>query len=116
MSGWLAAFALTSIIEVPIYMRALLKREGDAPALASRPAALAVAFAASAITHPVVWFVMPRLIPGRYVLMVLVAECFAIAVEAAWLRGFGLRRALLWATFTNATSVVAGFLLDRVTG
>ena len=117
MTAWLAAFALTSILEVPIYMRALLTPDaGREPALASWPAALGVGFGASAITHPVVWFVMPALIPGSYPLMVLVAECFAIGVEAVWLRAFGLRRPLAWAAFANAASVTAGFVLDRIFG
>ena len=115
---WLIAFVTTQVVEVPIYMRALLERggrvTGEAPVFARWPAALAVAFAASAITHPIVWFVWPRVISGDYVLMVAVAEAFAILAEAAWLRAFGLRRALLWAGFANAASVVFGMILDRV--
>ena len=117
MSAWLAAFVFTQVIEVPIYAHALRRSERDEPAaLASWPAALAVAFAASAITHPVVWFVMPQLVPERYLLMVGAAEAFAVLVEAVWLRAFGLRPALLWALFANATSLTVGLASRRMFG
>jgi len=107
LAPWLSALVLTQAVEVPIYVRAL--REGQ-PTIERLPVALAVAFAASALTHPIVWFVMPRLIPDPWLLMVLVAEAFAIAAEAAWLRAFGLRRALAWAAFANAASVLVGLV------
>jgi hypothetical protein len=114
---WLAAFSITQLVEVPIYVRALLGDDGrDAGRVRGWPAALALAFAASTITHPIVWFVMPRLIPDHYLLMVAVAESFAIVTEAVWLRAFGLRRALAWAVFANAASVVIGLSLRRVFG
>ncbi|MFO7561957.1 MAG: hypothetical protein R6X02_04895 [Enhygromyxa sp.] len=103
--AWLSAFGLTQAVELPIYLRAL--RE-DEPVIERLPAAIAVAFGASALTHPIVWFVFPTLISGSWLSMVLVAELFAIAAEAAWLRGFGLRRALAWAAFANAASVLVG--------
>lgn len=107
---WLSAFGLTQLVEMPLYVRALRERmpPDQAPAIERLPVALAVAFGASALTHPVVWFVMPALIPGAWLVMVMVAELFAILVEAAWLRAFGLRRALAWAAFTNASSVLVG--------
>ena len=111
--AWLSAFAVTQVVECPIYVRALIE-EREPPT--RWPLALALAFAASAITHPVVWFVFPRLIPGPYLVMVAAAELFAIGVEAAWLRGFGLRRALLWAVFANAASVVVGVALRQLVG
>lgn len=103
MSAWLAAFALTQIVEMPIYVRALRKKT-----IERLPVALAIAFGASALTHPIVWFVFPELIPGAWLTMVLAAEAFAIATEALWLRAFGLDRALAWAGFTNAASVLVG--------
>jgi hypothetical protein len=118
MIAWLSAFLLTELVETPIYMRALLERreQEDAAVFERWPPALGVAFGASAITHPIVWFVMPELIPGSWLTMVLVAESLAIAVEAAWLRAFGLRRALVWAVFANAASVVVGMGLRRIFG
>jgi len=120
MSAWLAAFLFTELVETPIYVRALRddregRRAGEA-AQAGRGRAIATAFAASALTHPIVWFVMPELIPGDYMIMVAVAELFAVVVEAAWLWAFGLRRALLWALFANAASVCLGLLSRRIFG
>ncbi len=105
--AWLSAFALTQAVELPIYVRALRERP---PAIERLGPALAVAFAASLLTHPIVWFVIPKLVPGEWLTMVLVAEAFAIAAEAAWLRAFGLRRALAWAAFANAASVLVGLV------
>lgn len=95
MNEWLAAFAFTQIVEVPIYRRALGGRA-------------LVAFGASALTHPVVWFVFPRLPFASYLAMVAAAEVFAWLVEAAYLRAFGLRRALAWSLVANAASLGLG--------
>ena len=102
MFAWLAAFAVTQIVEVPIYAIALRER-----AWASR---LALAFGASAITHPFVWFLFPRLVQD-YWTMVVLAEAFAVLVEAGWLWCFGLKRAILWTLLANGTSVGVGFAL-----
>jgi hypothetical protein len=99
---WLLAFALTQVVEMPIYASALRGRPDGrlGPQRASR---WIVAFSASALTHPVVWFVFPRFSWG-YWRTALVAETFAIVVEAAWLRLFGLRRALAWSVLANTAS------------
>lgn len=102
MERWLIAFAFTQIVEVPIYLWAL---RGHNPSLAKR---LGLAFGASAITHPVVWFVFPLLVP-HYWVMVLCAEAFAVLAEAAWFAAFSLPRALAWAFAANGASVVLGF-------
>jgi hypothetical protein len=114
MIAWLSAFVLTQAVEMPLYVRAL--REGKPPTIERLPIALAVAFGASAITHPVVWFVIPTLIPGEWLTMVLVAELFAIATEAVWLRAFRLKRALAWAAFANAASVLVGIVSRQLFG
>lgn len=100
MIAWLSAFLLTQALEVPIYLRV------------SR---LRVAFAASAFTHPVVWFVFP-LLPLGYVPMVACAEVFAVVVEALWLRWHGVHRALLWSFLANAFSASMGLALRAMTG
>lgn len=93
MSRWLSAFLLTQLVEVPIYGYALRGR-------------LLLAFGASALTHPIVWFAIQPLWPGRYHQGVLVAEAFAVIVEALYLRRFGaLRRAWAWSLAANAASV-----------
>lgn len=116
MTAWLWAFLLTEAVEVPIYLRALLARDDPQRAFDRLLPAALVAFGASALTHPIVWFVMPQLIPNNYALMVAVAETFAVLAEAAWLRAFGLRRALWWALFANAASVLVGLGLRRTFG
>jgi hypothetical protein len=109
---WLLAFAFTQLVEVPIYRRALDGR-------------LLVAFGASAITHPVVWFFFPWLFahwaplepsPAHYWTMVAAAETFAVGVEAIWLAAFGLPRALLWSLLANGSSLGLGLLSRWIFG
>ncbi len=100
---WGVAFAVTQLVEVPIYLRAQ-RRFG-------------VAFGASAITHPMVWFVVPALWRGgSYLGMIIVAEAFAVLTEALWLRRFGVCHALAWSLFANAASVAIGLSLRAATG
>ena len=100
---WALAFLVTQLIEVPIYMKAQHR--------------FGVAFGASAITHPIVWFVFPYLMHGSsYVVTVLCAEAFAIIAEAAWLQRHGVRRPLAWSLVANLTSVTIGFGIRALTG
>jgi hypothetical protein len=101
LGAWLVAFAFTQAVEVPLYLRA--------------KASWRVAFSASALTHPVVWFVFP-LLPLGYWPMVGLAELFAVLVEAAWLRAHGVPRALLWSFLANTTSATTGLVLRQVFG
>lgn len=108
MLRWLAAFAITQAVEMPVYVRA---QPG-----ATWARRLGVAAAASTITHPFVWFVAPKVVPSGWVVMVLVAETFAVLVEAAWLRAFGVRVAILWALCANALSVGVGLSIRAAFG
>jgi hypothetical protein len=95
---WLGAFLFTQAVEVPIYGYALKGR-------------LHLAFLASLVTHPFVWFGFPyvaRRLGTPYPVTVLIAEVFAITVEAVLLSRFGLRRALAWAAFANVASASLG--------
>ena len=113
LGAWLFAFAFTQIVEIPIYLWALSRAHGGA----SRARDAIVAFAASAITHPVVWFVFPRLFsPRAYVPMLTCAEAFAVLVEAAWLRAFGVRRALAGSLVANGASLGLGMLSRAMFG
>lgn len=121
ISRWALAFALTQIIEVPIYMRGARVRSF-------------VAFGASAITHPVVWFVMPRIADAIYAAMsrrgidlvhesafrtlgfAFLCEGFAVLVEAIYLRAFMVQRAFTWAIIANLASALAGYVLWLLTG
>lgn len=127
MRDWLSAFAFTQAIEVPIYF-VLLRGTGRSPARR-----LAIAFGASAITHPIVWWLLPRAWEslylaiaapstalrvasplGRFVARLVFSEAFAIGVEAAYLRAWGLRRAPAWSLIANVTSVALGLLSRAV--
>ena len=117
MLVWLLAFAVTQVVECPIYVAAL-GRDGPKRSLRDR---LSLAFAASAITHPVVWFVIPHLwrVTGQgtgYAGLVVTSEAFAVLVEAELLRGFGLRRSLVWSLVANGASAGLGYLLLPVLG
>jgi hypothetical protein len=99
--SWLLAFAFTQAVEIPLYRRA------GAP--------LWVAFGASALTHPVVWFVFPRAgLPWLW--MVLWAELFAWLAEALWLRWHGVQRPLLWSLLANGASLSLGLLSRELFG
>jgi hypothetical protein len=112
--SWFSAFLFTQIFECPIYLFA----QKRSPRLVGRR--LAVAFGASALTHPVVWFVIPRLVydaidpfehpNATYAVMVVVAEAFAVAAEALYLQALALKAPWRWALVANATSCLLGFL------
>ncbi len=84
---WLLAFALTQSCEMGIYANV----PGPERPLRER---IAVAFGASAITHPIVWFVITPLyhpLGLDWWTMVAIAEVFAFLAEAMWLMAFGHR-------------------------
>lgn len=96
-AAWLLAFAFTQAVEVPVYRRGGCSWAG--------------AFAASAITHPVVWFAIFPLLRAGYVERVVVAEAFAVLVEALWLRlALGRPRPLAWSLAANGLSFGLGML------
>lgn len=103
--SWWAAFALTQAIEVPIYVL------GTRNAALPLPWRIAVGFGASALTHPVVWFVLRALeAPLGFAAYFAVAETFAVLAEALYLRAFALPRPLWLAAIANGTSAGAGLL------
>ncbi len=105
LRAWLTAFLFTEIVEVPIYWRALA-------------CSLLAAFGASAITHPIVWFVFfaPWWRAG-YLTRVVAAEIFAWLVEAAYFRFlWHKRRTLLWSAVANAASLSLGLLSRHLFG
>ena len=105
LTAWLRAFLFTQIVEVPIYVRGL------------RCSPLA-GFGASALTHPLVWFVFfsPRW-HASYDARLVAAELFAWVVEAAYFKFlFKKDRTLLWSFLANVASVVLGTLSRRLFG
>ncbi len=105
---WLQAFLLTQALEVPFY---LLGMRGTP---LSAPLRVAVAFGASALTHPIVWFVLPGLLApalgwwGYFV----VAETFAVVTEWWYLRSFEVPHPLRWSLVANGVSMTTGLLLS----
>jgi tetrahydromethanopterin S-methyltransferase subunit E len=105
--SWLGAFLLTQAIELPIYVL------GTRGTTLSLPWRLAIGLGASAVTHPVVWFVLrDHLSPviGFPALFVL-AETFAVVTEALYLRAFDVPRPWRLSLLANATSASVGLLL-----
>ena len=104
MKAWFFAFAFTQAVEVPIYLRG--------------GASWHVAFLASTLTHPLVWFGFPLLreLGLGYWGTVVVVECLAIGAEALWLAMRGVRRALFWSVLANTASASLGLLSRAVFG
>ena len=102
--GWLVAFFFTQLFEMPIFWKA--------------SGSLRVAFFASAMTHPIVWFVFPMVMDHGvgYWPMVVLAEMFAVLGEAGWLRFNGVPLPLLWSFVANLFSVGCGLALREVAG
>ncbi len=109
LRAWAVAFMLTQLVEIPIYLRFLRRT--------ARPAAerTAIAFAATAITHPLLWFAGPVVVgaSASFATFLALVEAFAIAAEAAWLAAFRVPRPLLASALANATSVAVGLVLRR---
>jgi hypothetical protein len=106
LRAWLVAFVFTELVEIPIYKTGL-------------SVSVLAAFGASAITHPIVWFVFfdPRWGTGHYAARLVAAELFAWLVEAAYFRfAFGKRRALLWSFVANASSLGLGLISRALFG
>ncbi len=99
MTEWLVAFTLTQALEIPLYLRA--------------GAGWRVAFLASALTHPVVWFgfPVPQWLGLGYWSTVVLVEAFAVGAEALWLSSRGVSRALAWSLLANAASFTLGLVL-----
>jgi hypothetical protein len=104
--GWFVAFFFTQVFELPIYWWATKS--------------LRIGFFASAITHPIVWFVFPLLmnVGVEYWPMVVLAELFAIVAEATWLKWNGIPtgKAALTSLAANSFSVACGFAMRHFLG
>lgn len=98
LTPWFIAFVSTQIIEVPVYRWGFKIPVIDA-------------VLASCFTHPIVWFVIPQLIPlSNYWLFFAVAEAFAVLAEALWFFLRGHRNPLLASFAANAASASFGLL------
>jgi hypothetical protein len=112
MTRWLAAFVFTQIVEVPIYLWAIARSKSRS----FRPFDLAIAFGASAITHPILWLALSGVSSRTWVAATTIAEIVVVLVEALWLRLFAVKRALVWSFVANAASLGLGLLSRALFG
>jgi hypothetical protein len=105
LRAWLSAFLFTQLVEMPIYRRGL-------------GVSWLAAFGASALTHPIVWFVIFHdAVRWDYTTKAVAAELFAWLAEAAYFRFcFGRKKALVWALLANAASVALGLISRALFG
>jgi hypothetical protein len=112
--AWLFAFLVTVAVEAPVV---LALTRGSAAGPAKR---LALVLFAQLATHPLVWFVFPRLVglTGRGATTL--AELWAWLAEGAFyalvLPDVTPARALAISALANGASVLAGVVLARVAG
>jgi hypothetical protein len=107
--AWLVAFLITVAVEAPIVV-ALTR------GLAARaPRRLALAVFAQLATHPLVWFVFPRIVGLTGRMSAILSELWAWLAEAAFyalvLPGLGPVRALGVSALANGASIAVGLLL-----
>ena len=108
--AWLSGFGFTELVEVPLY-----SVRSFSPAGRSARRRVAIAFGASLLTHPFVWFVFPSIFHDEWASL-FGAEAFAVVVEALWLRAFGVRRPLLLSLAANASSLFLGLSSRQMFG
>jgi len=103
---WVVAFAFTEIIEVPIYRRMLGSKFLEA-------------FGASAVTHPLLWFVFVPAVRGHltYVQYAAIGEVSVLLLEAAWFRFlFKREKALLGSLVANGASYFLALVAHALFG
>jgi hypothetical protein len=104
LHAWFVAFVFTQLVEVPIYSVGL--RVG-----------IPAAFGASAITHPLLWFVIVPGLPLSGYARLAVAEVIVLLIEAAYFRyAFRRRHALPWSFVANGASLVFGLVCRHYFG
>ncbi|MFM2418153.1 MAG: hypothetical protein RL385_2876 [Pseudomonadota bacterium] len=101
---WIFAFLFTQAVEVPIYKRML-------------GVTVLRAFGASAITHPLLWFVVFPQLSGSYTEKVVVSELLVWLSESLYFAaGAGTVRALKIAFLANGLSLALGLLSRALIG
>ena len=93
MKPWLWPYLVTAVIELPLYLAATGRR-------------WVAALGAALLTQPVVFLLFPRFWPrGHPQSQLACALLFAVAVEAAWLTSFGVKRPFHWSLVANVASL-----------
>ena len=92
ISSFALGFLLTQAVETPLYVWAKQR--------------FFVALGASCLTHPVIWFWLPHIVPQPW--YVPVAEAFAVVAEGFYLKAFGAKRPFLLSLAANSASFLLG--------
>lgn len=123
IEAWFDAFVFTQVVEVPVYVLAirLAQKTGRSERPRGLPWQVLLAFGASAITHPMVWYLIPGVVDPRryYVEYVITAEAFAVLVEAFYLyslHALWFGPALLLSLVANGLSAGLGEACRRLYG
>ncbi len=114
-SSYLPWLLLTYAVELPLLVYLLRP-------YASWRRGLLTGLACSGLTHPLLWFVWPRVVPlDRYTLYLAPGEGLVVLVEAALIRVMALRQtpragstALLASIATNAASCAVGLVVQAL--
>jgi hypothetical protein len=105
---WARAFGLTLVVELLVVVPFLSRH------VTARWRRLALVTFAQLVSHPVLWFVLPALLPAGAAFLV-TAECWAWLAEAllysAAVPSLGPRTSLVIAFAANAASLTAGLVL-----
>jgi hypothetical protein len=101
--SWPEAFALTLGVELPLALVGLRARP--------RGRVIAAAVLANAASHPLLWFVILRGLPGPFLASILAGECAVVVLEAiVYMAVLRLRpgHALAVSATLNAASYLVG--------
>lgn len=111
---WLKAFSLTLAVEVPVFF-AVARLDKSSAGRLSLPRLLAAAAAGTCLTHPLFWFVWPRVVHD-YVAYMVSGELLVAFVETVTFyllaRPLRFRYALLASFGANALSCGVGAVLQ----
>ncbi len=125
IARWSIAFALTQLVETPLYVYAQSVRTKTTAELLPSPDAvrplrerIALAFIASAMTHPLLWFVFWPLASSAfsYSTTVFLGEALVMFIEGSLFVVFGLPRPYVWAILVNTASVIVGLVVRELFG
>ena len=108
--SWPIAFLLTQITEIIVAL--FLWKE------APKQKVILFVFLASALTHPIIWFIFPqfaREYEWNYNTFLLFAEGYAYGVEILWYMAMRVPRPILLSCAANTASFGLGLLIQTLT-
>lgn len=113
---WIRAFAFTLVVEVPLFV--LVAKWGRSPSVRAPLFRIALAGAAGTVlTHPMLWFVWPRVV-SNYTAYIASGELMVAAIETVTFYGIArpisLKRAGLASLVANGASFGLGMLVQAL--